>query len=273
MTRMYQKRGNSLVPLHIGGEAGPQGPPGPAGADFFPGFVAPYYGELDDSGRHPLVNGTALTQWRVCDGSDGTPDMRDRVPLGVSASKARGSKGGSATHNHTVSVSVGAHAASAVSGGTGSGGNVSASGNTGSSTPSITVSMGNTTARGTVGATTLSIAQMPSHTHDSGAGPMNGIGYYGGGYGGYSSNGVHVTSGATGGSGSHGHTFTGSAHTHTVSTSGGAHSHTVSVSGGAHSHGAGTLKTPQLTHSASGSSGSASTLQPYLALHFIIYVG
>ena len=65
---------------------------------------------------------------------------------------------------------------------------------------------------------------------------------------------------ATGSSGSHTHGFSGDSHSHSIPES-------------AHSHSAGTLKTPYLSHSASGSSTDASTLQPYVALHFLMYVG
>jgi microcystin-dependent protein len=58
--------------------------------------------------------------WHYCDGTNGTIDMRDRVPMGSSPTKAVGSVGGSATavlsvanlpsHTHTVSVVDNGHA-------------------------------------------------------------------------------------------------------------------------------------------------------------------
>ena len=237
----------------------------------FAGVVKLYYGELDDTGKHPLVKGQVLTQWHVCDGTDGTPDMRDRVPIGASGTTAKGTKGGSATHTHRASVSVGDHAAAAISGSTASGGSVSASGKTASATPSISVSVNKATAGGTVGATTLTTNQMPSHAHRIDATTNYSVGY--------TPNQISVSqysSGSntypTGGGQSHTHGFTGAAHTHPVSTSGGGHTHDISISGGNHSHSAGTLKTPALAHTASGSVAEATVLPPYVALHFIIFI-
>lgn len=237
----------------------------------FAGTVKLYYGELDETGKHPLVNGQVLTKWHICDGTDGTPDMRDRVPIGASSTTAKGSKGGSATHTHSASVSVEAHAAAAISGSTASGGSVSASGNTGSATPSISVSVNKATAGGTVGATTLTTNQMPSHVHRIDASTdysvattanQSSVSRYSSGSNTY----------PTGGGQSHTHGFTGAAHVHTVSTSGGAHTHGISISGGNHSHSAGTLETPELTHTASGSVAEETVLPPYVALHFIIFI-
>lgn len=63
---------------------------------------------------------------------------------------------------------------------------------------------------GTVGSTTLTTTQIPSHTHTvpayGGCGVTPGIQYQGGG--GFQGN---ITSSATGGGGSHNHTFTGTA--------------------------------------------------------------
>lgn len=57
--------------------------------------------------------------WAICNGSNGTPDLRDRVVIGVSGTKSLDANGGSETasgntdsggsHSHTV-ASVGAHA-------------------------------------------------------------------------------------------------------------------------------------------------------------------
>lgn len=40
--------------------------------------------------------------WAICDGTNGTPDMRDRVPVGAGVSYALGATGGEATHVLTV---------------------------------------------------------------------------------------------------------------------------------------------------------------------------
>jgi len=42
--------------------------------------------------------------WALCDGTNGTPDLRDRFVVGASATKAVGAVGGSATHNHTATT-------------------------------------------------------------------------------------------------------------------------------------------------------------------------
>jgi hypothetical protein len=59
--------------------------------------------------------------WKVCDGSSGTPDMRDFFPIGASGTKALGTTGGAASANiaasntgaagsHTHATTSGAHA-------------------------------------------------------------------------------------------------------------------------------------------------------------------
>lgn len=213
-----------------------------------PGDIKMWFGELDATGKYPLINGVANTSWHICDGTGGTPDMRDRVPVGASASKAKGTTGGSETHDHAVSVTVAPHAATSITGSV-----ASAYSGVSSSTASASIS-------GTVGSTTLSTSQMPSHNHkleeSSGTIPSGSLGAYGVLIPNTSARSTH----ATGGSGSHTHSFSGGSHSHSIPES-------------AHSHSAGTLKTPDLSHSASGSSTDASTLQPYVALHFLMYVG
>lgn len=74
--------------------------------------------------------------WAICDGSSGTPDMRDKVSVGVSGSKPFNSTGGSET----------------------------ASGNTSAA--------GDHTHGGVTGDTAISIAQMPAHDHGAVAGTI-----------------------------------------------------------------------------------------------------
>lgn len=38
--------------------------------------------------------------WKLCDGSDGTPDLRNRFVLGAGTGEYQGSAGGSRTHQH-----------------------------------------------------------------------------------------------------------------------------------------------------------------------------
>jgi hypothetical protein len=42
------------------------------------------------------------TGWQICDGTNGTPDMRNNVAVGVSSTKALGTTGGSETHTLTI---------------------------------------------------------------------------------------------------------------------------------------------------------------------------
>ena len=118
---------------------------------YFFGLIIPYYGSLDTTGKYPLINGAADTRWNVCDGTDGTPDLRD-IPLGASASKTKGTGGGSETHNHAVSVDN----TSVTPVGTLNTVAVAISGTT--ERKSISIS-------GNVGSTTLTVAQMPNHNH------------------------------------------------------------------------------------------------------------
>lgn len=41
--------------------------------------------------------------WALCDGSNGTPDMRNRFVVGPTTAQDPGGKGGAATHKHLVS--------------------------------------------------------------------------------------------------------------------------------------------------------------------------
>lgn len=229
-----------------------------------PGDIKMWFGELDETGSYPLVNGIADTRWHLCDGTNGTPDLRDRVPLGASLSKAKGVTGGLAEHAHTVSVSIAAHPETACTGATAS---ASPSGTCAAAYSGVSSSTGSATVSGTVGSTTLSVSQMPSHRHiitngASGSGTLNPAALVAG-----STN--TTPTGYTGGSGSHTHSFSDGSHTHSISES--THAHSVSI--GSHSHGIGTVKTPSLTHSASGTVSSVEALPPYVALHFLMYVG
>ncbi len=213
-----------------------------------PGDIKMWFGELDETGSYPLVNGIADTRWHLCDGTNGTPDLRDRVPLGASAAKAKGTKGGSEKHAHTISVSVENHAAASLSG------------STTATYSGVASSTANASVGGTVGSTTLSTTQMPSHRHTI----TNGAGQLTIGTSGYWA----LCAGSTGSTNTN---YTGSSSSHTHSFSGGSHSHSISES--THSHSAGTLKTPALSHSASGTASSTDALPPFIALHFLMYVG
>lgn len=79
------------------------------------GGVLPFTGTFGGTGnRFPIpLNGSApLTNWCLCDGTTTNglpvPDLRGRMILGASSTYAAGSKGGSATHTHSLSGTVGA---------------------------------------------------------------------------------------------------------------------------------------------------------------------
>lgn len=72
--------------------------------------------------------------WALCDGTNGTPDLRNRFIVGAGDTYAEDATGGAATHSHTVTIdSGGAHSHT-----------------------------------GTVGDTALTVAQLPVHKHANG---------------------------------------------------------------------------------------------------------
>ena len=46
--------------------------------------------------------------WQLCDGTDGTPDLRGRMVMGAGGTYAAGSTGGADTHTHTIAGSISA---------------------------------------------------------------------------------------------------------------------------------------------------------------------
>lgn len=103
----------------------------------FCGEIRQFYGTLDSDG-HPIPLDwaekgitTGLTNWHVCDGSAGTPDMRGRVAVGMTDSNTLGEALGSDTV-----------------------------------TPTITI--GATAQQTSLSATTLSTAQLAVHAHEQG---------------------------------------------------------------------------------------------------------
>ena len=59
-----------------------------------PGIIVMWAGSLAD----------IPAGWALCDGSNGTPNLRDRFIIGAGGTHAVGSMGGSLTHNHTITV-------------------------------------------------------------------------------------------------------------------------------------------------------------------------
>lgn len=47
--------------------------------------------------------------WHLCDGTVGTPDLRDKFLVGAGSTYAVGATGGSLTHQHTVAVDAHNH--------------------------------------------------------------------------------------------------------------------------------------------------------------------
>lgn len=66
------------------------------------GAIMAFSGSFDSAG-HPISGGASDTSWRLCDGGDGTPDLRGKFILGVSASHAAGTTGGEESHTLTTS--------------------------------------------------------------------------------------------------------------------------------------------------------------------------
>lgn len=151
--------------------------------------IIPFHGDVVD----------VPDNWWPCDGTHGTPDLRDRFVLAAGPVNAVDSFGGVSTHSHSATIDAGgAHAHT-----------------------------------GTTGGTALTIAQLPAHTHNNGVVDKNDNLFNHGGVAaaptmansidGNSSDGVRE--GITTSVGS------GATHNHSVSIdSGGAHTHTATTS-------------------------------------------
>lgn len=66
------------------------------------GVIMAFSGTFDSDG-YPIdkSTGNADTAWHLCDGANGTPDLRGRFILGASASHAPGTTGGEEAHSLT----------------------------------------------------------------------------------------------------------------------------------------------------------------------------
>lgn len=69
------------------------------------GYIGNYYGELDTTKTHPYTNGKILTDWYVCNGENGTPDLRDKFIIGANDNNFNRNLG-TLNHNHRISVST-----------------------------------------------------------------------------------------------------------------------------------------------------------------------
>jgi hypothetical protein len=72
-----------------------------------PGIIVAFSGEISQ-GQYPINtrDGSADHSWRVCDGTAGTPDLRDRFILGASNVHAAGSGGGSTNTSESLGYSL-----------------------------------------------------------------------------------------------------------------------------------------------------------------------
>lgn len=66
------------------------------------GVIVAFSGTFDSNG-YPIdkSTGNSDTAWHLCDGTNGTPDLRGRFILGASASHAPGTTGGEEAHSLT----------------------------------------------------------------------------------------------------------------------------------------------------------------------------
>jgi len=201
----------------------------------------------------------------ICDGSNGTPDLRDRFVVGAGTTYAVDATGGANTvtlaateipgHTHTVSgttASDGAHTHN-VSGNTS---------NTGAHTHNVSGNTSNTGAHTHSGST----SNTGAHTHNvRGSQEPGGIYPYGikaAGNGGVTTSaGAHSHNFNTNSDGAHSHTLSGTA------ASDGAHSHTISGttdSAGAHTH------TFSTTSGSTGGGSAHENRPPFYALAYIM---
>ena len=117
-------------------------------------------------------NASIPAGWALCNGSNGTPDLRNRFIVGSGSSYVTGNKGGANSVTPTGSININGLS---------------------------------------VGATTLSAAQMPSHNHTSISHDAGATGWHNSMYRNSSGRTGTGVSTSTGGNGSHSHSMSGSA--------------------------------------------------------------
>lgn len=208
--------------------------------------------------------------WALCDGSSGTPDLRELFIIGGSSAGDTGgslskttSSDGSHTHSVTTSSAGGhTHTFSVFSGGvTHSLVNLTTASNSGSNTHSYNTSQ------------QMSLTYLPSHTHSGGT-PFSGIAYSAVGSlrRNWNSGSFEIKTPAPDGSSL--------SHTHSVTQSSHAHTHTLTfANGGSHTHTISTVSTvASHTHTVTFATENAHThtvtdsRPPYHALYAIIRV-
>lgn len=151
--------------------------------------------KLVPSGVILMWSGTAdniPTGWKLCDGSNGTPDLRDKFVLGASSTANPGSLGGASSATLT------------------------------------TTEAGGHTHTGVTGETTLTVAQMPKHTHGTAGTGSSGSTIRADGNSLGNTNNYLLQQGGAGGEFLSSEVGGGNPHTHPISNDG-AHTHTGTV--------------------------------------------
>lgn len=69
------------------------------------GYIGNYYGKLDNSNTHPVIDDKIYLDWYVCDGRNGTIDLRDKFVIGANGNFEN--ELGTGSHSHRISVSIG----------------------------------------------------------------------------------------------------------------------------------------------------------------------
>ena len=177
-----------------------------AGASLPMGMIVLWYGSI----------ATVPTGWHLCDGTNGTPDLRDRFVVGAGNSYSPADKGGAVTQ--TVA--------------SGPGGAHSHGDATGAAAPTTDAQGGHSHGGATTGHQ-LTLAEVPSHDHGGFSGKTVILGDAGGlGFGGGPVRMSQLGFAAQGGDGSHSHgIFADGSHAHNVNS----HAHTIG-SDGSHAH-------------------------------------
>jgi hypothetical protein len=194
--------------------------------------------------------------WALCDGTNGTPDLRDRFVLGAGSTYAVGDTGGAMTHTHTVNIDAFVSASS--------------SGHTHTVDPAPVTSSASGAHSHSVDPPSTGTSSAGSHSHSysgttaAGSPRTDYYTYAPDGYTEIHDDHTHSYSGTTSSAGGHSHSVdigsfssgSVSAHTHSVDVG----STTTSTSG-AHTH---TVDPPP------AESAAASNAPPYYALAYIM---
>ena len=100
------KNGNSNSTLFLqkdGGDINVNGSIKTDNHDLVPtGTIIMWYGTI--SGNYPLIGSVVNTNWHVCNGSNGTPDLRNRFIVGSGLNYSLNATGGSSTPSHTHTI-------------------------------------------------------------------------------------------------------------------------------------------------------------------------